>query len=85
MKTNHLWMNREHGHLLTYAEMIEEAAELYDIGDDTNAVALEEYYEDTGDEVPEDWDEWRDGEAGWDDDSLEMGFNPYEGSYDWDC
>ena len=88
MKNNHLWMNREHGHLLTYAEMIEEAAELYDVGDDTNAVALEEYYEDTGDEVPEDWDEWRDnedGEAGWDDDSLEMGFNPYEGSYNWDC
>ena len=83
MKNNHLWMNREHGHLLTYDEMLEEAAELYDIGDDTNAVALEEYYEDTGDEVPEDWNEWRDNEP--DDIDDDTGFDPYEGCYTWDC
>ena len=29
MKHNHLWMNKETGHLLTYDEMVEEARELY--------------------------------------------------------
>ena len=78
MKNNHLWMNRDYGHLLTYDEMVEEARELYDIGDDTNAVDLFEYYADTGDEVPQDWDEP-------DDIDSDIGFDPYEGCFTWDC
>ena len=80
MKRNHLWMNKETGHLLTYDEMVEEAREMYDYDDDTNAVDLSEYYEDTGDEVPEDW---FDDEP--DDIDNDMGFDPYEGCFTWDC
>jgi hypothetical protein len=38
------FMNLEHGHLLTRAEMIQEFREEYDGGDDTNAVSWDEYY-----------------------------------------
>lgn len=78
-----LWMNRETGHLLTYDEMVKEAAEWYDLDDDTNVVDLSEYYEDTGDEVPADWfDRYDDEPADIDDD---CGFDPYEGCFTWDC
>lgn len=80
---NHLWMNKETGELMTYDEMVCEASNLYDLDDDTNACDLLEYYEDTGDEVPEDWNEWRDNEP--DDIDDDMGFDPYEGCYTWDC
>lgn len=39
------YINIENGNILTYAEMLEEAAELYDVGDDTNPIGWEEYYE----------------------------------------
>lgn len=42
---NRLYMNIETGELLTYAEMIREAEEMYDFGDWTNALELWEYYE----------------------------------------
>lgn len=38
-------MNIETGELLTYAEMIREAEEMYDFGDWTNALELWDYYE----------------------------------------
>lgn len=41
---NCLYMNKEHGYILTYAEMREEFKELYDGGDPTNCVNWEEYY-----------------------------------------
>lgn len=84
MKNNHLWMNRDYGHLLTYDEMLEEARELYDCGDDTNACDLSEYYLDTGDEVPEGWNE-EPGDIEPDDIDSDMGFDPYEGCFTWDC
>lgn len=40
-----LYMNIETGELLTYSEMCDEAAELYDFDDLTNALELWEYYE----------------------------------------
>lgn len=80
MKNNHLWMNFETGELLSYDEMVEQAREWYDLDDDTNAVTLAEYYEDTGDEVPEDWNDYEPADI--DDD---CGFDPYEGCYTWDC
>lgn len=39
-----IYMNNENGNVLTYKEMIKEWAELYDGGDDTNPVPLNEYY-----------------------------------------
>ena len=84
MKNNHLWMNRDYGHLLTYDEMVEEARELYECGDDTNACGLSEYYLDTDDEVPTDWDgDPYDIEP--DDIDSDEGFDPYEGCFTWDC
>ena len=83
MKNNHLWMNRDYGHLLTYDEMMEEARELYDLDDDTNACDLSEYYEDTGDEVPPDWFDGYDDEPA--DIDSDEGFDPYEGCFTWDC
>ena len=84
MKNNHLWMNKETGHLLTYDEMVEEAAEWYDLGDDTNAMGYDEYYAETDDEVPADWD----GDP-YDDEPADIdsdeGFDPYEGCFTWDC
>lgn len=41
---DYMWMNRETGELLTRAEMRKQGAKLYDLGDDTNAVAYGEYY-----------------------------------------
>jgi len=84
MKDNNtLWMNKETGELLAYMEMLEQAREWYDLDDDTNVCNLSEYYEDTGDPVPADWfdDDYIEGEI-YDD---EMGFDPYEGCYTWDC
>lgn len=41
-----IWQNIENGNILeSYSEVLKEAKELYDYGDDTNAVPLEEYYE----------------------------------------
>ena len=80
---NHLWMNKETGELMTYDEMVCEGSNLYDLDDDTNVCDFSEYYEDTGDEVPEDWNEWRDNEP--DDIDDDMGFDPYEGCFTWDC
>ena len=39
------YRNLETGELLTKAEMLEQAAEMYDFDDWTNAVELWEYYE----------------------------------------
>jgi len=39
------YMNLETGELLTYREMVERAAELYDLDDWTNLLELTEYYE----------------------------------------
>ena len=83
MKNNHLWMNREYGYLMTYDEMMKEARELYDLDDDTNACRWSMYYIDTGDEVPPDWFDHYDDEP--DDIDDDMGFDPYEGCYTWDC
>ena len=80
MKKNTLWMNKETGELLTYAEMVQQAREWYDLDDDTNACELSEYYEDTGDPVPDDWDDYEP-----DDIDSDMGFDPYMGCYTWDC
>lgn len=82
---NTLWMNLETGELLTYAEMLVQAREWYDLDDDTNACDLSEYYEDTGDPVPADWDEWKADDDEPADIDNEMGFDPYEGCYTWDC
>ena len=75
-----LWMNLEHGYLLTYDEMIAEAREMYDLDDDTNACRWSMYYTDTGEKVPDDgfYNEPND----IDDD---MGFDPFAGCYTWDC
>ena len=84
MKHNHLWMNKETGHLLTYDEMVKEAAAWYDLDDDTNAVGYDEYYTETDDDVPDDWEgnPYDDEPADIDDD---CGFDPYEGCFTWDC
>lgn len=39
------YMNKETGELLTYNEMVEQAKDWYDYGDDTNCIGLNEYYE----------------------------------------
>ena len=40
-----LWyQNIENGNILTYQEMIQEGAELYDLNDDTNIYTYEDYY-----------------------------------------
>lgn len=44
-RTDLLYMNIETGELLTYAEMIHEAEEMYDFDDWTNALELWDYYE----------------------------------------
>lgn len=49
---NRLYENLETGELLTYAEMIREAEELYDFDDWTNALELWEYYDVT--DIPAD-------------------------------
>lgn len=41
------WMNLVTGELLTRAQMMEQAEELYDFDDYTNALELLEYYERT--------------------------------------
>lgn len=46
------YFNFECGNLLTLAEMLREAAELYDCDDDTNACELAEYYGLTDIEIP---------------------------------
>jgi hypothetical protein len=41
-----VYQNREAGNIfLTYREMMQEAAELYDIGDPTNPLDWSEYYD----------------------------------------
>lgn len=44
------YINIECGNILTFREMIEEAAEMYDMDDFTNALELWDYYELT--EIP---------------------------------
>lgn len=41
---NWIFMNIEHGHLLTYSEMIVEFLTEYDGGDPTNPISWGEYY-----------------------------------------
>ena len=79
-----LWMNKETGHLLTYDEMVKEAAAWYDLGDDTNVLGYGEYYTETDDDVPDDWegDPYDDDP---DDIDSDCGFDPYEGCFTWDC
>ena len=38
------YQSKENGNLLTYDEMIKEAAELYDVGDPTNSLSWQDYY-----------------------------------------
>lgn len=38
------FMNKEHGNVLSYKEMLKEWNELYDGGDDTNPIDWDEYY-----------------------------------------
>lgn len=38
------YQNRECGNVLTYSEMLQEWAELYDGGDPTNSIPWTEYY-----------------------------------------
>ena len=38
-------MNKEHGHILPYDEMLVEFMEMYDGGDPTNCAHWSEYYE----------------------------------------
>lgn len=45
MRTDRYYINIENGNIVTFREMLEEAAELYDVGDDTNPCGWEEYYE----------------------------------------
>ena len=41
-----IWQNIENGNILeSYSDVLKEAKELYDCGDDTNAVPLSEYYQ----------------------------------------
>lgn len=44
-QSRYYYMSKETGELLTWEEMITQAREWYDIGDDTNACGLDEYYE----------------------------------------
>lgn len=86
MKNNRLWMNLETGELLTYDEMVEQAREWYDLDDDTNVISdYCEYYEETPDLVPDDWEEWKAGNDEPADIDDDCGFDPYEGCYTWDC
>lgn len=43
----YLYMNKETGELLTKAEMMQEGARLYDLGDPTNIFTYSDYYEKT--------------------------------------
>ena len=43
----HYYMNLETGEIVTYSQMLQQAAELYDFDDWTNAVEIWEYYEET--------------------------------------
>jgi hypothetical protein len=46
MKKATAWfMNKEHGHILPYDEMLIEFMEMYDGGDPTNCAHWSEYYE----------------------------------------
>lgn len=46
MKKATAWfMNKEHGHILPYDEMLVEFMEMYDGGDPTNCAHWSEYYE----------------------------------------
>ena len=80
---DYLWMNKETGELMTYVQAVNECSNLYDL-DDTNVCGLEEYYEVTDMEVPEDWDN---PELGLELEDLydEMGYDPHEGCYIEDC
>ena len=40
-----MYMNMEYGNIMSYAEMIEEGRELYDLDDPTNVFDYMEYYE----------------------------------------
>lgn len=83
--TNTLWMNNETGELLTYKEMRQQANEWYDLDDDTNACDLSEYYTDTGDPVPEGWEDESEETAEPMDIDDDFGFDPYAGCFTWDC
>lgn len=50
-QSKYYYMSKETGELLTWDEMLTQAAEWYDIGDDTNACGLDDYYEMTGCEI----------------------------------
>ena len=39
-----MYESKETGELLTFREAVEQAQELYDYGDETNHLTLEEYY-----------------------------------------
>lgn len=82
------YVNREHGHLLTYSEMLKEAREMYDFDDPTCMIGLDEYYCKLDDWPHDPLDYVDDDEDSpyWDDDcDYEAGFDPYEGCYTYDC
>ena len=39
-----MYMSIENGNILTWAEMVEEGKELYDLFDDTNCMSWQDYY-----------------------------------------
>jgi hypothetical protein len=43
--TDRYYINIENGNIVTFREMLEEAAELYDMDDYTNVLELWDYYE----------------------------------------
>lgn len=45
MRTDRYYINIENGNIVTFREMLEEAAELYDMDDYTNVLELWDYYE----------------------------------------
>lgn len=47
-----LYMNKEHGNILTKSEMLNEWEELYDGGDETNPIPWTEYYTEYTEEIP---------------------------------
>ena len=51
-RTKRMYMNLEAGNILSYKEMLKEAAELYDCGDCCNVVPLSEYYCEVIEESP---------------------------------
>lgn len=80
MKNEYLWENLLTGELLTHDEAVAQAVLEYHF----TAEEFEACYVETDMEVPEDWgEESEDLEP--DDIDSDVGFDPYEGCFTWDC